>query len=157
MKYVYNDGGRKAAGYKGQTGDCGVRAAAIATGKPYQEIYDRLNELAKSERGRGSKKRKSNSRTGVYRKTFDKLMAEEGFDWISCMSIGSGCTVHMREDELPSGTLIARLSRHYSAVMNGECHDTYDCTRGGSRCVYGYYMKREIEITPNHGEIARHA
>ena len=142
MRHIFNDGGREAAGYKGKTGDCGVRAAAIATGKPYQEIYDRLNELAKGERGRGKKKRKSNARTGVYRATFDKLMDEEGFEWTSCMSIGSGCTVHMKEDELPSGALIARLSRHYSAVVDGECHDTYDCTRDGTRCVYGYWLKK---------------
>jgi hypothetical protein len=147
MRHVYNDGGRKAAGYKGDTGDCAVRATAIATGKPYQEIYDRINELAKDERGRGEQKRKSSARTGVYRETLDKLMAEEGFEWISCMSIGSGCTVHMRKDELPIGTLVARLSRHYSAVIDGVCHDTYDPTRGGDRCVYGFWIWNPLKTT----------
>ena len=32
MNYKYNDGGRSRAGFKGKTGDCGVRAIAIATG-----------------------------------------------------------------------------------------------------------------------------
>ena len=141
MKHIYNDGGRAAAGYKGSTGDCGVRAAAIATGKSYRQIYNRINQIAKSEKT----KNKSNSRTGIYRKTFDQLMTEEGFRWISCMSIGSGCTVHMRRDELPTGTLVVRLSKHYAAVVNGECHDTYDCTRNGTRCVYGYWMKQRNE------------
>ena len=31
MRFVYDDGGRKAAGYKGDTSDCTVRAIAIAT------------------------------------------------------------------------------------------------------------------------------
>ena len=139
MKHIYNDGGRAASGYKGSTGDCAVRAAAIATGKSYRQIYNRINEISKSEKT----KQKSNARTGVYRKTFDKLMIEEGFEWISCMSIGSGCTVHMKSDELPTGTLIARLAKHYAAVVNGECHDTHDCTRNGTRCVYGYWIKNQ--------------
>jgi hypothetical protein len=42
MKFVYNDGGRAAAGYKGNAGDCACRAIAIATGKPYQEVYNAL-------------------------------------------------------------------------------------------------------------------
>ena len=109
-------------------------------------MYGRLNELTKNERGRGRKKRKSNSRTGVYRETFDKLMAEEGFRWFSCMRIGSGCTVHMREDELPKGIIVVRLSRHYSTVIDGCCHDTYDPTRGGGRCVYGFWIKDESSL-----------
>lgn len=40
MKYVFDDGGRAAAGYKGITGDCVVRSIAIATGQPYQKVYD---------------------------------------------------------------------------------------------------------------------
>ena len=39
MTYLHNDGGREAAGYKGHTGDCVTRAIAIATGKPYVEIF----------------------------------------------------------------------------------------------------------------------
>lgn len=32
MTFVYDDGGRSAAGFKGKTGDCVTRAIAIATG-----------------------------------------------------------------------------------------------------------------------------
>ena len=42
--FVYNDGGREAAGYKGKAGDCVCRAIAIAARLPYQEVYDRLAE-----------------------------------------------------------------------------------------------------------------
>lgn len=47
-EYKYDDGGRATAGYKGKTGDCGVRAVAIATGKPYKEVYDALFDIAKN-------------------------------------------------------------------------------------------------------------
>ena len=42
LELKINDGGRAAAGYKGQAGDCVVRSIAIATGMPYQKIYDDL-------------------------------------------------------------------------------------------------------------------
>ena len=40
MKFVFNDGERKLAGYKGSAGDCVVRSICIATGLPYQAVYD---------------------------------------------------------------------------------------------------------------------
>jgi hypothetical protein len=43
MKWVYNDGGRKAAGYKGEARDCVVRAIAIATDQPYEVVYKEFN------------------------------------------------------------------------------------------------------------------
>ena len=42
LRFQINDGGRSAAGYKGQAGDCAVRSIAIVTGLPYQKIYDDL-------------------------------------------------------------------------------------------------------------------
>lgn len=69
MEFIFHDGGRAAAGYKGTTGDCVTRSIAIATGKTYQEVYDALNHLAMRERiGRRQRKR-SSSRTGVFRNT----------------------------------------------------------------------------------------
>ena len=44
MTWEYNDGGREEAGYKGSTGDCVARSIAIATGVPYQKVYDDLFE-----------------------------------------------------------------------------------------------------------------
>jgi len=62
VNFVCHDGGRAAAGYKGSTGDCVTRSIAIATGQPYLEVYDALNELGQNERIGKRKKRKSNSR-----------------------------------------------------------------------------------------------
>ena len=44
MMWVKDDGGRAAAGYVGNTGDCVTRSIAIATGLPYKEVYDALAE-----------------------------------------------------------------------------------------------------------------
>lgn len=145
MRWTYDDGGRAAAGYQGIARDCGTRAVAIATGRDYQEVYDRFNELAKRER-RGKRKGGqgiSSARDGIFVQTMHRYMQEIGWEWTPTMHIGSGCTVHMREDELPSGTLVLRVSRHYCAVVDGVIRDTYDPSRDGTRCVYGYWKAGE--------------
>lgn len=138
--FIYDDGGRAAAGFKGETGDCVTRAIAIATGKPYREIYNAINALGKTERTGKRKRGKSNARTGVFRQTQDRYLRSIGWKWTPTMQIGSGCQTHLRADELPSGHLIARVSQHTCAVIDGVIHDTHDPSRGGMRCVYGYWQ-----------------
>jgi hypothetical protein len=172
MKYVYNDGGRDAAGYNGNAGDCVTRAIAIATGRPYTEIYAMIAEGCGSERK--SKRTRTKGRTarnGVYtnKKWFKDLMTKLGFRWTPTMTIGSGCTVHLKDGELPMGRLIASVSKHYCAIIDGVIHDTHDPNqRAGTiyppdytgpmpkgarwlengngwyyapdRCVYGYWL-----------------
>lgn len=141
MKYTYNDGGRAEAGYRGQTGDCVCRAIAIVTERPYKEIYDLINEFAKSERITKRHPHRSSARNGVRIPTERKIMEYLGFRWVPTMKIGQGCKVHLREDELPSGRIAVSVSRHLTAVIDGVINDTYDCSREGTRCVYGYYVK----------------
>lgn len=143
MKFVYDDGGREAAGFKGETGDCVCRAIAIATGKPYKEVYDLINQFAKEEKPTKSKKGRSSARTGVYKETIRKVMEHYGWKWTPTMKVGQGCKVHMRADELPSGRVVASLSKHLVCVIDGVIHDTYDSSREETRCVYGYYTKDE--------------
>jgi hypothetical protein len=71
MDFMYNHGGRAAAGYKGRAGDCVVRAIAIATQKPYQQVYDAINALALTERTRSN--RRSSARSGVGRATMSVI------------------------------------------------------------------------------------
>lgn len=141
MDWVYDDGGRSRYFKAEGVGDCAARAIAIATGRDYKEVYDDLNRLAKSERVGKRKRGVSSSRNGVYRQTFRKLMESYGWKWHPTMGIGTGCRVHVREDELPSGRLVLSLSGHLTAVVDGVLHDTYDCSRGGTRCVYGYFAE----------------
>ena len=139
VQFVYDDGGRSAAGFKGTAGDCAVRAVAIATKKTYQDAYDLINRHSKNEKPSKRRRGKSSSRTGVHTVTFHKVMEELGWRWTPTMQIGSGCTVHVREDELPTGRLILNLSKHYAAFLDGALHDTYNGSRNGTRCVYGYW------------------
>jgi len=143
QRYIFNDGGREAAGFMGSTGDCVTRAIAIVTGKPYKEVYNEINQIAESERTGKRKKKKSNARTGVYKQTIRKYMKSLGYQWIPTMEIGQGCKVHLRSDELPAGRLVVSVSKHSTAMIDGVLNDTYDCSREGTRCVYGYYIKPE--------------
>lgn len=140
-RFQYNDGGRAAAGFKGETGDCVTRAIAIATGKPYAEVYREINELATTERAAKRRPSRSSARTGVRKTTTRRYLEAAGWTWTPTMRIGTGCTVHLRADELPQGRLIVSVSKHIVAVIDGVIHDTHDCSREGTRCVYGYWSK----------------
>lgn len=140
MKWEYDDGGRKAAGWKGDAGDCVVRAICIATCRDYQTVYDQLNHEAKRERPRKGRSR-SSARNGISKRTLRRYLDSIGWVWTPTMFIGSGCKVHLREDELPTGRLIVSLSRHMSVVIEGVIYDTHDPSRDGTRCVYGYWQE----------------
>jgi hypothetical protein len=152
MKYVYNDGSRAASGYKGEAGDCVTRAIAIATRRPYQEVYEALwtglrsytrahNDRVARRIGRGGGRLGTTPRNGVSKEVFGLYLRSLGWKWTPTMQIGSGCMFHLRADELPPGRLIVKVSRHLIAVIDGVIHDTYDCSRAGTRCVYGYWQQ----------------
>lgn len=141
LKYAYDDGGRSAAGFRGEANDCVCRAISIATDCGYKEVYDALNELGRTERvsnKRGGKR--SSARTGVFKPTYRRYTESLGLVWTPTMKIGSGCTVHLRADQLPAGRLIVAVSRHLTAVIDHVIRDTHDPSRGGARCVYGYWV-----------------
>lgn len=125
--FKFNDGGRSRY-FKGITGDCVVRAFAIASRSDYKEIYNSVRKITTKSPRNGATKRE----TAI-------LAKQLGFKWKSCMSIGSGCKVHLKSDELPKGTIVCRLSGHVVAVINGTINDVYDPSRNGTRCVYGYW------------------
>jgi len=111
--FEYNDGGRVDADYKGETGDCVTRAIAIASGKPYKEVYDELFARAK-EYGRTRRTRAARAiqvkgatpRNGVNKDVYAPYLESLGFEWVPTMHIGQGCKVHLKADELPSGVII---------------------------------------------------
>lgn len=143
LQFKFDDGGRAKAGYKGSTGDCVARAIAIATGRPYSEVYDSLASGVGTERKtkhRGASGRRT-ARSGVHvkRKWFKEYMQSLGWKFTPTMSIGSGCKVHLAPGELPMGRLIVSVSKHYTTVINGVIHDTHDPQRETGRCVYGFW------------------
>ncbi|QHO78643.1 hypothetical protein ACH79_06410 [Bradyrhizobium sp. CCBAU 051011] len=145
--WIHDDGGRAVAGFAGKTGDCVTRAIAIATGSPYREVYDELfqrnKEFATTSCGRKARLttgRGASPRNGVWGTEVARpYLLSLGWTWRPTMHIGSGCKVHLRAGELPNGRLVVALSGHCVAVIDGVVHDIYDCTRGGTRCVYGYF------------------
>jgi hypothetical protein len=146
MTYVHNDGGRSDAGYKGKTSDCVCRAIAIAMGRTYDEIYAELTAASKafaaghrSRVARSIEKRGGTPRQGVFKEIYRPYLESLGWRWHPTMAVGSGCTVHLRASELPAGRLIVCVSRHVVAVIDGVIHDNHDPSRGGTRCVYGYF------------------
>lgn len=142
MKFVFSDGGRSKYFKAENVGDCVCRAICNATGMDYKEAYKALNIMAKEERTakhRGGKR--SSSRDGVFKETWKGYLNSLGWVWHPTMQVGGGCKVHLREDELPSGTLIVSVSKHLTCVKDGVLYDTYDCSRDGTRCVYGFYTR----------------
>lgn len=141
MEWVYNDGGRAQAGFRGSAGDCVARSIAIAADLPYREVFDLINEIASTERIGSRKRGRSSARNGVHKPTIKKVMERLGWHWVPTMQIGSGCKIHLRSDELPAGRLVVSTSRHMTAVIDGIINDTHDPSRNGTRCVYGYFQK----------------
>lgn len=135
IKVVHTDGGREAAGYAIGTdaGDCVVRAITIAMDRPYATVYRDLADLSAEMGGKRS------ARDGIRKAVYKRYLAEHGWTWTPTMTIGSGCTVHLRADELPGGRLVVALSRHLCAVIDRTVYDNHDPSRGGTRCVYGYW------------------
>lgn len=131
MKWVYDDGGRRAAGYTGYAGDCVVRAVAIAARLSYEEVYEALHCGMREQR----KTRRSGASTpprdgvSVRREWFKRYMQGLGFRWTATMRIGSGCLVHLHDGELPMGRLVVSVSKHYTAVIDGVIRDTHDPQR----------------------------
>lgn len=173
LTFAFDDGGRADAGFKGSAGDCVTRAIAIATGVPYLTVYNdlhaALDDYAASHRdktarriARGNGRRGTTPRNGVKSKVYRPYLESLGWTWTPTMRIGSGCRVHLVASELPAGRLIARVSKHLVAIVDGVLRDTHDPRRGETvwykpgctdsrnaivshvqpdRCVYGYFSE----------------
>lgn len=143
IRFIRNDGGRAASGYLGKAGDCVVRAIAIATRIQYHTIYSDLaiiNLTMPKTAGRETAGIHSASH-GIYTESvlFKRYMIDRNFTWVPTMGIGTGCLMHLHQEEVPKGRIIVRVSKHVAAVIDGVLYDTHDCSRGGTRCVYGYW------------------
>ena len=127
MKFTYNDGGRSQAGYKGNAGDCGARAMAIALGIDYKTAYD---ELAQANKDKGYAK---SARNGIYKDVYADALKKHGWVWHSAPRFNGR---KARCSDMPSGVVIAQQARHFVAVINGIPNDICDCS---NKMVYGYW------------------
>ena len=133
LQFNYNDGGRSIYFRGKRVGDCCVRAAAIASGRDYMEVYKMAQNLSGES-----------PRNGMKTKDCKALMEALGGVWEPFMKIGSGCKVHMRPGEVPTGRVVCRLSGHMVAVIDGVVNDTYEDDRCGTRCIYGVWRFPDI-------------
>jgi hypothetical protein len=149
-RWVYDDGGRKRAGYRGE-GPCVVRAIAIATEKPYREVYEALRaatcscaimafytpSLANHFRAesRNGFKPDEGSPPAVFRPYLVSL------GWLHTPITNR--KIYLRANQLPSGRIIVEVRNHLVAVIDGVIHDTYNSGMNGRRPVTDYYTKAQ--------------
>lgn len=129
LPWQYDDGGRAAAKFRGETYDCVCRAIAIGTELPYRTVYDGMRAIG------------LDPRMGVYRQDYERWLTDIGWTWTPTKFVGQRGAVHLRPGELPDEPrIICRLSKHLTTVIDGVIRDTHDPSRGGERTVYGYYL-----------------
>lgn len=130
-KYVCNDGGASQAGYSSRS-DCAVRAVAIALNMPYVESRKLLQNFTRRGRqGNGVISR------GVYKEDLDSALQSQGLVWHSAPKFEGR---KARCSDMPHGNVIARMSHHFVAVIDGVAYDTFDCT---DKMVYGFWSNKE--------------
>lgn len=145
LTFTYNDGGRRETGKENNARDCVVRAIAIISGEPYNVVHQALSEGTGVQRAsKRTPKRTATADNGIntQRKWFKDYMASLGFVWHPTMKVGQLSRTRLNKTDLPQGKIIVALKKHYTAVINGQLHDTYDCSNNGQRVVLGYWSKK---------------
>jgi hypothetical protein len=132
LRTEINDGGRKAAGFGNTNRDCVTRAIAIATGRPYEQVWQEMKPFA-CKRGPDH---------GVYttRSTFHDYMKAHGFTYTKCLSPqGRAGRVKLRKGDLPSKhRLVVMTKGHAQAVINGVVQDMHATRTPNVRCYWTY-------------------
>jgi hypothetical protein len=119
MRFVYDDGGRVAAGFGDACDtqkDCGVRAVAIASGRPYLEVYRALAIANVRDRRVVGGAPGPGLRIGP---AYAAYMKSLGFEYHD-----KKCRFSDRE--LPMGRLVVLLRDHLTAVIDHVIYDLFD-------------------------------
>lgn len=125
--YKYSDGGRAAAGFKGET-DCGIRAVSIATGCGYMEARRILKEASKKGvKGNGS------IASGIYKEDMASALREIGWEWVPAPKFQGR---KARYNDILHERAVLRMAGHFAAVVDGVLCDTWDSR---DKMVYGYW------------------
>lgn len=115
--YVFDDGGREEAGYKGSASDCVARAIAILTDTPYKQVY---KHIADFNFNHGQSR---SARNGVKVKDTPKLMTEFGLEKVK---LGRGTRPTYTEAYNTYGNCIVKTTKHVCALVDGNLCDTFD-------------------------------
>ena len=115
---------------------------------PYQKVYDDLfkdnqefRNTSRAKLARGLKQRNDCPRSVTHKVVSNKYLEKLGWKWTPTMFAGRGCEVHLKKEEFTMGALILSCLEHLFVVIDGILNDIFDCSRNGTRCVYGYWTK----------------
>ena len=130
--FEWNDGGREDAGFKGYTGDCVIRAIAIATGIDYKYVYDTVKTIAKNWKG-NTKKAERIRAFKVSRGTPVALAEKFLFDngWVKVKG-----KLRVDDNKFKTGNFVLSVRSHFASMKDGIYMDTWDSrmTLGGIVC-----------------------
>ena len=117
IKFIKNDGGRAAAGYRGRARDCVARAIAILTGNEYEVVYGIVALINRENGGKRS------ARNAVSKTVTRQSLME--FDLIK-VPLGAGVKPTFTEAYEQYGNCIVTTNRHVCAIVDGALQDTQD-------------------------------
>lgn len=142
VNFVYNDGGRHLYFKGDKVGDCGTRSIAIVTAQDYKIVYDELFELQKAFLKRrpslGKNEKSASPRNFLYRDVATEYLARHGFKWVALAGIGK-TPLKVFEVAITHPNCMMRLAKHFSAMVDGRCHDTW--AQHHNKIVYGIWVK----------------
>ena len=129
--YIYDDGGRRDAGYKGDTGDCVPRAIAILTGESYKEVYRTMADAMKASGYAASGNAYATAKRKMPKKRGQKdakvvqeiVMAKYG---LVKVKLPSGERPTYSEAHAEYGNVLVSTRGHVCAIVDGELHDIFD-------------------------------
>lgn len=112
-----------------KTGDCVIRAIAIAEKKSWIEVYDALCELGREMSDMPNMK-----------KVYETYLIKNGWVKQKMPKHSNGKRYKLRElaDENPKGVFIMGVVHHIATVIDGDLYDTWDC---GRKCVGNYFSR----------------
>ena len=100
--------------------DCVVRAIAVAEKKSWDEIYDKLSDIAQDE--------------GIL---LDDVEFVEGYlDKRYRRVCNYSKTVGEFIDEYPKGTFLVTMDGHITVIIDGVLYDTFDCRNRRMFCSW---------------------
>ena len=137
--FVYDDGGRQAAGFPGRADDSVIRALAIALPLPYK-----LVRAALAHEMRITSDWPDDPDGGVPQALMDKCLQELGWRFVLNDQHTRGFPVLTMRD-LPVGRYVIEFrgprAGHVGALVDGEYRDLFDATDSP---VWGFWWPRHV-------------
>ena len=109
-------------------------------------------ETSRSKQAKAQRRKGATVREGIYMPPMHAMAEAHGWVWVPLKLVGQSETWHLNWgiiDKLGHDTFIARVSKHFIAVNQAGCRDTYDSRRceypedewpTSTRMVYGAWV-----------------